>query len=131
MTIAFPDPRAATLAVLRALAGAGVTCGTRLLEDFPEGDVPALPYIAVNSEVPTVRWPVMTTAPMRLIVWHETEVQADALAWALFGALCEYPGGGDVRGFGELGGPVSTTDDVTKRPLSTFSVNARLKPHVI
>lgn len=129
--IAFPDPRAATLAVLRALAGDGVTCGTKLLEDFPEGDVPALPYIAVRGETPAVRWPVTTTAPMRLIVWHETEAQAEALAWGLFGALCDFPGNADVRGFGEVGGPVSTTDDVTKRPLSTFSVNARLKPHAI
>lgn len=131
MPVAFTDTRKAVLAVLRAVVGSEATYGTKLLEDFDEGDVPALPYCAVLAESPVVRWPVTSTSPVRFIVWDDDEESADSRAWRIFGALLDYPGGVDVRGFGERGGPVSTTDDVTERPLSTFSVSARLKPHAI
>lgn len=125
--IRFHDPRAGTLAVLRALAPAA-TFGTLRLEDFPEGDVPALPYGLVASDGSFVRQRVTATATVRVAVWGETDAAGYDLADDLHASLLAYEGGPDLYGFGPQTGPLPTTDPDTGRPMTFFTVRARLRP---
>lgn len=124
----FADPQLAVLTVLRVLAPEA-SYGTRARDDFPEGDVPALPYAQIRAGTPWFRWPVMASAPIRIVVWAETEAASTALAWRLHAFLLDYEGGPDVRGFGAQVGPAPADDPDTGRPLASFTVTARLRPH--
>lgn len=124
----FVDPQIGVLRVLRALAP-DTTYGTKAHDEFPEGDVPALPYVQVRAGTPWFRWPVMATAPIRVVAWADTEAASTALAWRLHGLVLDYEGGPDVRGFSPQLGPTPADDPDTGRPLASFTVTARLRPH--
>jgi len=124
---AFADPQLAALTILRALAPS-TTYGTKAPEEFPEGDVPVLPYAQVRAGTSAVRWPVLVSTPVRVVVWAETEAASTALAWRLLALLLDYKGGPDIRNFGDPLGPTPADDPETGRPLATFTVTARLRP---
>ncbi|MFD6638327.1 hypothetical protein ACFWDN_21200 [Micromonospora chalcea] len=121
------DPRAGTLAILRALRP-DARFGTLRLEDFPEGDVPALPYGLVASDGVTVAQRVTATAAVRVAVWGEDDASGYDLAEDLHAALLAYEGGPHVFGFRPQLGPIPTTDPDTGRPMTYFTVRARLRP---
>ncbi|GAB1641768.1 hypothetical protein [Krasilnikovia sp. MM14-A1259] len=124
----FADPQLTTLTLLRALAP-GPAYGSKTHDDFPEGDVPTLPYVQVRAGTAAVRWPVLASAPIRVVVWARSEAASTALAWRLLGLLLDYEGGPDMRGFGNPIGPTPADDPDTGRPLAAFTVTARLRPH--
>ncbi|MFG3715802.1 hypothetical protein [Micromonospora sp. NPDC047730] len=125
--VPFLDPRAGTLAVLRALHP-DVTFGTKRLDEWPEGDVPVLPYGGVFADGTFVRQRVTATATVRVVVWAETDAAGYRLADDLHADLLAYEGGPDVGGFGPMTGPLPTTDPDTGRPMTYFTVRARLRP---
>lgn len=125
--IRFADPRAATLATLRALRP-GVTFGTLRLDDFPENDVPALPYAMVAADGTFIRQRATATATVRVTVWAETDAAGYALADDLHADLLAWEGGPGVLGFRPQSGPLPTDDPDTGRPMTFFSVRARLRP---
>ncbi|TDC33458.1 hypothetical protein [Micromonospora sp. KC213] len=125
--IRFADPRAATLAVLRALRP-DVRFGTLRLEDFPEGDVPALPYGLVASDGLFVRLRATATASVRVAVWAEEDAAGYDLADELHATLLAYEGGPNLFGFLAQTGPLPTDDPDTGRPMTYFTVRARLRP---
>lgn len=121
------DPRAGVLAILRALRP-DVTFGTKRLEDFPENDVPALPYALVACDGTFVAQRVTATATVRVAVWAEDDAAGYDLAEGLHAYLLAYEGGPHVAGFGAQTGPLPTDDPDTGRPMSYFTVRARLRP---
>ncbi|MFI7069550.1 hypothetical protein [Micromonospora sediminicola] len=127
MKIRHYDPRAGALAILRALRP-DATFGTKRLEDFPEGDVPALPYGLVALDGTTVAQRVTATAAVRVAVWADDDAAGYDLAEDLHASLLAYEGGPQIRGFGPQLGPIPTTDPDTGRPMSYFTVRARLRP---
>ena len=126
--VTFPDARMTTLAVLRASDRlTGVEFGTKPY-DVEAADPPALPYAAVALDGARGQWPVVQVATIRVSVWHETEAEGEALAALVRAVLLAYSGDTDVRSFGELTGPIPTTDPDSGGPLSFFTVAARLRP---
>lgn len=123
----FPDPRAATLAILRA-EFPDVTFGTKRLDEFAEGAIPALPYCMVALDASYTRLRVSQRASVRVVVWAETDGEGYDLASAIHAALLAYPGGPDILGFSEMIGPFATDDSDTDRPISSFIVYAWLRP---
>lgn len=124
----FADPTVAALAILRALEP-GVTFGTKAITDWPEGDIPTLPYAQVRAGAAAVRWPIAAETPIRVVAWASTEHAATALAWRLHGALLDYRHGTDVRSFAPSLGPAPADDPDSGQPLASFTVLARLRPH--
>ncbi|RLK22640.1 hypothetical protein DER29_0478 [Micromonospora sp. M71_S20] len=127
MKVRHHDPRAGTLAVVRALRP-DATFGTLRLEDFPEGDVPALPYGLVAADGTFVRQRVTASATVRVAVWAETDAAGYDLADDLHASLLAYVGGPQVVSFRPMTGPLPTTDPDTGRPMTFFTVRARLRP---
>ncbi|MDG4792699.1 hypothetical protein [Micromonospora sp. WMMD1082] len=121
------DPRAAVLAILRERFPE-VTFGTKRLEDFAAGDVPALPYARVSCDGTFVRQRVGLSATVRVAVWGETDAGGCDLSARTHAALLAYEGGPDVRGFGPQTGPLPTGDPDTGQPLCSFTVSARMRP---
>jgi predicted small lipoprotein YifL len=126
--VVFPDPMLATLTVLRALAPSEATYGTKQPEEFPADNVPTPPYAMVRTDFQQTAYPVLQTATIRVTVWGASEASGLALAGRLMAYLLSYAGDTEVRGFGDLTGPLPTTDPDTGRPISTFTVAARLRP---
>ncbi|SCL33011.1 hypothetical protein GA0070616_4612 [Micromonospora nigra] len=125
--IRHPDPRTATLAVLRG-AFPAVTFGTKRLDDFAQGDVPALPYARVSCDGTFSRLRVSQRATVRVTVWAESDAAGYDLAANAHASLMAHEGNADVHGFGPLTGPLPTDDPDTGRPLCSFTVSARLRP---
>lgn len=121
------DPRAAALAILRDRFPE-VAFGTKRLEDFAAGDVPALPYARVSCDGTLVRQRVGMSATVRVVVWGETDHAGYDLSARAHAVLLAYEGGPDVRSFGPQTGPLPTGDPDTGRPLCSFTVSARLRP---
>ncbi|WP_229398177.1 hypothetical protein [Micromonospora okii] len=125
--IRFHDPRASTLAVLRELRP-GLSYGTKRLEDFPAGDVPALPYVMVAADGTFVRQRATATATVRVAAWGESDATGYDLADDLHARLLAYEGGPGVHGFLPMAGPLPAEDFDTGRPMTFFTVRARLRP---
>ncbi len=122
----FADPLAATLSILRA-ALPGVAFGTQDPATF-DPDVPRAPYVMVGLDDVAGQYPVTRTAYLRLVSYGGSEFASLALAGRCEAALLSYPGGHQVRSFGEGTGPLPETDPDTSAPLAYFTVAARLRP---
>lgn len=125
--IGWPDPRNATLALLRA-AVPGPTYGTKDPDEFPDDAKPARPYVKVSVDAEYQTNQALTVTTVRVGVWGADDFTGYALARQLHSALLAYGGGADVRSFGPLTGPVPTQDPDTGEPLCAFTVAARLRP---
>lgn len=125
----FPDALLATLSVLRTLAPAEATYGTKFLEEFPDGDIPTLPYVRLDIDATDVQWPVLATVGLRVMVWDVTDAAGLARAWRLYGVLRRYGGGSEIRAFRDPAtGPVPASDPDTGRPLTSFTIAALMRP---
>ncbi|KEF19959.1 MULTISPECIES: hypothetical protein [Streptomyces] len=135
--VVFDDVQAAGAQVLRtALAGrpepfaAGATVGTRVPDDrTPE--TPHLPYVLVakDSDAPH---PSMANArcTLRVTVWGEDEDAAHDLAMLCQGLLLIHSGP-VIRSVKPGTGPLPAVDPPTGLPLSTLTVLANVRPHVL
>jgi hypothetical protein len=125
--IFFADPRAELLAVLRA-AEPAATYGTKRLDEIPTDSTPTLPYVRVSVDSTAIPWQVQETVNARIAVWHDTEAEGELLARRLRSLLLAFPGNAAMRRPLPGTGPTSTTDPDTGRPLSAFTITARLRP---
>jgi hypothetical protein len=126
----FGDPIMGTLAALRARMpdfDASAAFGTK--EPTPAADgSPQRPYGMVAVDRVTGTYPALAIATVRVTIWHTSEHAALQLAMRARAVLLSYEGNADVRHYGELTGPIPTTDPDTKSPLCSFTVAARLRP---
>lgn len=128
--VTFPDPILATLEVLRAKAPGyvpGTTFGTVPPSVQREGDRKA-PYGMVALDAVSGQYPVHQSATVRVVAYGVTETQALALAQILRAVLLVHEGTGPARSFGELTGPIPSTDPDTGAPIAYFTVAARMRP---
>lgn len=126
--VSFPDPQLAVRDLLRSLLtgrpeayAAGATVSTK----GPTGA--DLPYVQVRSDGRFRDARLNGRASVRVIVWHRDEGLGESLA-----ALCEallLAGSSDrIRGCSPLTGPIPTGDPDTGKPMSYFTITARLRP---
>lgn len=135
--VVFLDVQAAGAQVLRmALTGrpesytAGATVGTRVPGDrTPE--TPHLPYVLVAKDT-DLPHPSMANArcTLRVTAWHEDEDQAHDLAMLCQGLLLVHSGP-VIRSVKPGTGPLPAVDPPTGLPLSTCTVLANVRPHVL
>lgn len=126
----FPDARLAALEVLRDRVptyAAGIVFVTRDY-DPDDPDRPALPYVKVGLDATFGQYPVTRTATLRLVTHATTEAAALDIAGLCQAVLLAYEGGAKVRSFGELTGPIPTTDTTTGGPVAFLTLAARLRP---
>lgn len=128
--VTFPDAKLAALPVLRARVPAHAAGVTFVTKDYApdDPDRPALPYVVVSVDAAFGRYPVTRSATVRLVAHTETDAEAPALAGVCQAVLLAYEGDAAVRGFGELTGPIPTTDPDTGGPVAYVTVAARLRP---
>lgn len=128
--VTFPDPVLAVLEVLRAKAPdyvPGTTFGTAAPSVQRAGDRKA-PYGLVALDAVSGQYPVHMSATVRVVAYGVTEAQTLALAQILRAVLLSHEGGGPARSFGELTGPIPSTDPDTSAPVAYFTVAARMRP---
>lgn len=130
--IGYADPQLATRNLLRALLASredavaeGATVSTRGL---PGADgTRTLPYIQVRSDGRTRDARYAAEAVLRVVVWHDDEGKAEALA-SLAEALLLSATAPAIRGFSPLAGPIPTGDPDTGLAMSFLTITARLRP---
>lgn len=128
--VVFPDPLIATLDVLRAGVPThvpGATFGT-VPPSAQRSDDASAPYAFVDLDAVTGQYPVHMSATVRVVAYAATPAQTLALAQVCRAILLSHPGDAAARSFGELTGPIPTTDPDTDAPVAFFTVAARLRP---
>lgn len=130
--VAFPDPLPDVRDLLRRLLAdrpepyaRGVTVSVR--GPSPSG---RLPHVQVASDGRYRSARLDGRATLRVLVWHEDDGRATALA-NLAEALLLASSSDSVRGFRPITGALSTTDPDTGEPLSYFTLTARLRPYAV
>lgn len=131
--IVFPDAPLAVRDLLREQLACrteafaqNVTVSTR---EIPGSDADGwnLPYVQVISDGRFRSANLNGRATVRCLVYHEDEGLADQLASLIEGILLS-SGSDRVRNCGAMMGPRTTRDPDNGLPLSTLTVNARLRP---
>lgn len=128
--VVFADPISAALAVLRAKVPGyvpGATFGTVAPSVQRSGDSRA-PYGMVALDSVSGRYPVHLSATVRVVAYGATEAQSLALAQVCRAVLLADDGAGAARSFGELTGPIPSTDPDNNAPVAFFTVAARMRP---
>ncbi|WP_432027460.1 hypothetical protein [Streptomyces sp. 1222.5] len=135
--LVFKDAQAAGASLLRtALEGraesfvTGFKVGTRVPTVRSPED-PILPFVLVRKDGDTPHSSMaMTRVLLRVTVWHQDPDQAHDLAMLCQGLLICHDGSvlSQVR---PNGGPLPGTDPDSDVDLSTFTVNATVRPDVL
>jgi hypothetical protein len=133
-TILYPDGmKAAIVAVRSVLSGrsepyaSGVTVSAKV----PRPGTPPTPFVLIRLDGTAGTSPLAERATIRASVWHDSEEDGLALANLLRALLLAYPGDGSLHGFSRLTGPIPTEDPESGRPLTYFTVAARLRPETL
>lgn len=132
MRVTFADPILETLKVLRAeLPGfvetADVDAGSVQVEDANAAGV-TLPYLMVALDDDDTRYPVTSSALLRLTVWAGEDWRALEISKIARAVLRDHRGA-TVRSYGDPAtGPIPSTDPDSGQPLATQTITARLKP---
>lgn len=136
MRVTFPDPILETLAVLRAeLPGyvetADVSCGSLQVEEATADPSTSLPYLGVFLDGDDTRYPVTSSALLRLTVWAGEDWRALEIGKVARAILRDHAGS-KVRSYGDPStGPLPSTDPDSGQPLTTQTLTARLKPEAL
>jgi hypothetical protein len=128
--VVFADPIAAALQILRAKVPGhvpGAAFGTVAPSVQRTGDY-AAPYAMVALDAVSGRYPVHLAATLRVVAYGATESQTLALAQVCRAVLLADDGTGNARSFGELTGPIPSTDPDNGAPVAFFTVAARMRP---
>jgi hypothetical protein len=133
----FKDTQAAAAGLLRtALVGrpepsaAGVTVGTRVPTVRSPED-PLLPFVLVRKDGDSPHSSMaMSRVLLRITVWHTDADQAHDLAMLCQGLLICHDGT-VLSAVRPNGGPLPATDPDSGVDLSTFTVNANVRPDVL
>jgi hypothetical protein len=127
--VSFPDPMLAAIEILRAsLPANSVNVGT-VIPGKESPDLVSVPYVAVRSDGEDLRYPIVSTATLRVLCYGSTEFDSLALANDVQATLLSYEGGEKIRSISSLRGPIPTTDPESGIPFSFFLVAARLRPN--
>lgn len=128
--VVFPDPLAATLAVLRDRVPDHVPGAVFVTKDYDatDEDRPALPYARVTVDAAFGRYPATRSATVRIVAHAATAAQAATFADVCNALLLSYEGGPEVRSFGQGTGPLPATDPDTGAPIAAITVQARTRP---
>jgi hypothetical protein len=129
-SVVFPDAILAALEVLRAQVPGhvpGAAFGTAAPSVQRTGDLKA-PYGMVALDAVFGQYPVHQSATIRVVAYGTTEAQTLALAQICRTVLLTHEGGGAARSFGELTGPIPSSDPDTGAPVAYFTVAARMRP---
>lgn len=127
--ILFPDPQLATRDLLRVLLAERVNTSHISTRDAPTDDNEApRPWVRVRSGSPQRYARVSAVANVRITVYAADEGEAIALASLIEALLLAEATSEDLKGFGPVSGPVSSTDPDTGEPFALVTVAARLRP---
>ena len=75
---------------------------------------------------PSVRYPVLASASVRVTCWHATTTAAKALVALCEGLLCSHPGSAQIGSVRSLTGVLPTRDPDTGAQLASVSVRVNL-----
>lgn len=103
--------------------------GATVSVKVPRDGTPPTPFFLVRAEgnFPGAS-PASERASIRVSVWHDSEDLGLDAASLLRSRLLSYSGGSGIRSFGRLTGPIPSEDPESGRPLTFFTVAARLRP---
>lgn len=112
-----------------AARGQDVTVGVNVPATWEPG---TKAHVQVGHDgTPSVQYPIMASASVRVTAWHASTSTAKALAGLCHGLLLSHPGSADVGSVRPLTGVLPTRDPDTGAQLATVSVRLNLRYSVL
>lgn len=108
-----------------AARGVDATVGVDVPSTWEPG-TKAHAQIALDG-TPSVEYPVLARASIRVTCWHASTTMAKSLANLAMGLLCSHAGSDTIHSIQPLTGPLVTRDPATIAQLASIAVRVNLK----